>query len=280
MTSARTESVLLEAITQNSPPIIRAESVMGEAVLRYPAPPARVEAVTIDVVLGTPPPARVNSAMIEWVAKSRGAPAVGSAVFPTAAQFGYSVHRVPNFSTRVATAASGREVTSPFYSKTLTSFELTFEGLSSDPAGFQGLTPSGLQTVMGFFMARKGRYDSFRFQDPENYQVAGGYLGTGNASLVEFPLLRSIATTYEMIDHVNAVTAVYLNGVLQSGGSYVVVNPSSILFGTAVPSGVVVTADFTYYFVVRFTEDVQDYEEFLFRLHTLKSCKFKQVMLS
>ncbi len=63
--------------------------------------------------------------------------------FPTLPGQGWSVHKRPTFSTRVASHASGREVRSPLYAGTLYEFELTYEGLSSG-AAYAGLADHSL----------------------------------------------------------------------------------------------------------------------------------------
>ena len=58
--------------------------------------------------------------------------------FPVLAGQGWSVHKRPTFSTRVASHVSGREVRQSLYAYTLYEFELTFDGLASG-SSFPGL---------------------------------------------------------------------------------------------------------------------------------------------
>jgi len=66
--------------------------------------------------------------------------------FPTLAGQGWSVHKRPTFSTRVASHVSGREARTPFYSVPLYEFELTFEGLDS-AGGFQVMIGVAFNTL-------------------------------------------------------------------------------------------------------------------------------------
>ncbi len=231
--------------------------------------------------VGTPK-ARIFQALLEYSIKVANAPMIPTVVFPTAgllAGMGYSVHRRPTFSTRVAKAVSGRSVRSPFFVVPLYEFELTFDVLLSGPAS--GAVPaSTLQLLMGFFLQMQGQYAGFLFTDPDFNQVTGGAIGTGDGVTTTFTLLRTVGAYSEAIQAANVVTAVYQNGVAQPGANWAVVNGNQIQFATAPAAGVSISADFTYYFVCAFEDDVHDYEEFMYKIHTLKSCKFQTVRTS
>ena len=77
----------------------------------------------------------------------------------------------------------------------------------------------------------------------------------------------------------NLVSNVYLNGVVQSPSSYSVDASNGILTFAAAPgSGVVVTADFSYYFRVRFADDAASFENFMYQLWRLKQIKFISIL--
>lgn len=186
---------------------------------------------------------------------------------------GWSIHRRPTYSTRVAAAVSGREVTAPYYATPLWEFELTVDQMNS---GWQvdSIPPFSLQALQGFFLQLQGQYGSFLFQDPDFSIIQRGPLGTGNASAEVFPLVRTIGIYTELVQYA-VVSAVYLNGAALSSSGWTVVNGNQLTLAAAPGAGVTVSADYVYYFVCRFLDDVHDYEEFLHRLHTLKSCKFR-----
>lgn len=186
---------------------------------------------------------------------------------------GWSVHRRPTFSTRVAAAVSGREVTAPYYATPLYEFELTVDQMSSGWAT-GSVAAYSLQALQGFFLQLQGQYGAFLFQDPEFSIVQRGPIGTGNASATVFPLLRTLGAYVEQIQYA-AVSKVYVNGASLSAGAWSLTNGNTVTLTSAPANGAAVSADFVYYFVCRFLDDVHDYEEFMFRLHTLKSCKFR-----
>ena len=200
-----------------------------------------------------------------------------SLIFPTLPGLAWSVTKSPTFQTRIQRAASGRELRALDYPFPLWQFTLVYEFLRDSPAN--GLDE--LRTLMGFYLSCQGAYGTFLFQDPSDYQVEGQYLGTGDASITVFQLQRAMGAALlgggfvEPIVAPELVTAVYLNGVVQSPKGYDVDPDSGLLtFDSPPGAGLVVTADFTYYFRCRFVDDRYDFENFMNRLWQLKKLTF------
>jgi uncharacterized protein (TIGR02217 family) len=133
-------------------------------------------------------------------------------------------------------------------------------------------------------MLCQGAFSTFLFQDPSDWKVAGQEIGAGNASTTVFQLQRAMGAAlsgggfFEPITAPNLVSAIYLNGITQDPTSYSV-DPTTglVTFETAPGSGLIITADFTYYFRCRFTEDKYDFENFMLRLWQLKKLTFISV---
>ena len=106
-------------------------------------------------------------------------------LFPALPGQGWSVHKKPTFSTRVASHTSGREVRASLFARALYEFELTFDGLDSS-GGFPGLQSQSLQTLMGFFLTAQGQLNSFLYADPSDSAVTAQNIGTGNGSTTVF----------------------------------------------------------------------------------------------
>jgi len=201
-------------------------------------------------------------------------------VFPTLPGLAWSVTKTPTFQTRIQRAASGRELRALDYPYPLWQFALVFDFLRDNPtAGYDEL-----RTLMGFFMLCQGAFGTFLFQDPSDFQVSGQQIGTGNASTSIFQLQRAMGTTlpnggfFEPITAPNVVRAIYLNGITQNPESYSVdSNAGLVTFNTAPGSGLIINADFTYYFRCRFIEDRYDFENFMYRLWQLKKLTFISV---
>ena len=201
-------------------------------------------------------------------------------VFPSLPGLAWSVSKTPTFQTRIQRAVSGRELRALDYPYPLWQFTLVFDLLRDNPAaGYDEL-----RTLMGFFMLCQGAFGTFLFRDPSDDQVTGQQIGVGNASATIFQLQRSMGATLpgggflEPILAPNLVSAVYLDGVTQSPASYGV-DPRTglVTFATAPGSGLVITADYSYYFRCRFIDDSYAFEDFMFRLWQLKKLTFISV---
>jgi uncharacterized protein (TIGR02217 family) len=201
-------------------------------------------------------------------------------VFPSLPGLAWSVTKTPTFQTRIQRVVSGRELRALDYPYPLWQFTLVFDLLRDNPAaGYDEL-----RTLMGFFMLCQGAYGTFLFEDPSDHQVTSQQIGIGNASTTVFQLQRPMGAALpgggflEPIVAPNLVSAVYLDGITQSPGAYSV-DPSTglLTFDTAPGSGLIITADYSYYFRCRFTDDSYAFENFMFQLWQLKKLTFISV---
>ncbi len=201
-------------------------------------------------------------------------------IFPALPGLAWSVTKTPTFQTRIQRAVSGRELRTLDYPYPLWQFTLAFSFLRDDPsAGFDEL-----RTLMGFYLTCQGAYGTFLFQDPSDYQVTGQYLGTGDSSLSVFQLQRTMGTSLvsggfvEPIVAPNIITGVYFDGLTQNSSNYSVDPETGLLTFVSPPStGLVITADFSYWFRCRFVDDSYDFENFMHRLWQLKKLTFISV---
>jgi uncharacterized protein (TIGR02217 family) len=201
-------------------------------------------------------------------------------VFPALPGLAWSVTKAPTFQTRIQRAVSGRELRALDYPYPLWQFTLVFAFLRDNPAA--GLDE--LRTMLGFYLSCQGAYGTFLFQDPSDYQVTVQYLGTGNSSVAVFQLQRTMGTALpsggfvEPILAPDLVTAVYFDGITQNPSSYSVDPDTGLLtFATPPATGLVITADFSYWFRCRFVDDSYDFENFMYRLWQLKKLTFISV---
>ena len=201
-------------------------------------------------------------------------------IFPALPGLAWSVTKAPTFQTRIQRAVSGRELRALDYPYPLWQFTLVFAFLrDNSAAGFDEL-----RTLMGFYLACQGAYGTFLFQDPSDYQVIGQYLGTGDSSSAAFQLQRTMGTALigggfdEPIVAPNLITAVYFDGITQSPSGYSSDPGTGLLtFSTPPGTGLVITADFSYWFRCRFVDDSYDFENFMYRLWQLKKLTFISV---
>lgn len=196
--------------------------------------------------------------------------------FPVLAGQGWSVHKKPSLSTRVASHVSGREVRAPFYSNTLYEFELTFDGL--DSAGrFPGLGASSLQSLMGLYIQVQGQYGTFLYTDPtDNTQSASiaAVESPANGSNKIFTLQRALGGVTEPVSWITGTPVVLDNG--GAPGAFTV-SGNTIVFTTAPLAGHTIAATCTYAFNCRFLEDQADFENFMNGLWMVSSLKFRSV---
>ena len=196
-------------------------------------------------------------------------------LFPQLAGQGWSVHKRPTFSTRIASHVSGREVRSSLYAGTLYEYELTFDGLASTAGATNGLGPASLQTLIGFFLQCQGQFGTFLYADPTDGSVQGQGIATGDGATASFVLQRTIGAFTEPVSYVIQLGAAYVNGVAQSGAALVGTNTLKLAAPPA--AGSIVSADFSYAFLCRFLDDSQDFENIMSGLWTLSSLKFRSV---
>ena len=201
-------------------------------------------------------------------------------IFPALPGLAWSVTKSPTFQTRIQRAVSGRELRALDYPYPLWQFTLVFDFLRDNPAaGFDEL-----RTLMGFFMLCQGAFGTFLFQDPSDDRVSGQQIGTGDTLRTVFQLQRTMGKTLpgggflEPIVAPNVVSAVYFNGIVQDPAGYSV-DPTTglVTFNIAPGSGLIITADYSYYFRCRFVDDSYAFENFMFRLWQLKKLTFISV---
>ena len=155
---------------------------------------------------------------------------------------------------------SGREIRVAKYVVPLWEIELNYDLLRMVSPNTE------LQEIIGFFEQSQGAEASFYFEPPPLSPVAGQAIGTGDGATTTFPFVVSIGGATVSPANVGTVSAVYLNGVAQSSGSYTVNDTAlapTVTFATAPASAVAVTADFHWFFLCRFDDDSEDVEEFM-----------------
>ena len=208
-------------------------------------------------------------------------------LFPALPGLGWSVTKAPRFAARIQRAVTGRELRVldqpyPIWTWTLTYSLLRDRHDTRGPNGAGGGLGAGydeLRTMAGFFLQQQGSFQPFLFDDPTDDSVLAQAIGTGNSSTTVFQLVRNFGGFSEPIAAPNVVSAIYFNGVLQSASGYTV-DPTTglVTFAAPPPSGQAITADFTYYFRVRFADDTAEFENFMYQLWSLKQIKLQSVL--
>ena len=192
----------------------------------------------------------------------------------------------PKFKTRRQEAVSGREVRIADWAYPRYTWTLDYSALR------QGILSGGSFTELaqfeGFFENLLGGWDSFLYQDADDYTVTAQGIGTGDGSTKNFPLIRAFGNFVIPVLAPNLVATynVYLNGVAQSHPSQYSITPwgtsdpngpGVIEFVTAPGATVAITATFQYYFPCRFDADTLTFKKFLAAVYSLSKVSFTSI---
>jgi len=196
-------------------------------------------------------------------------------ILPSLAGLGFEVTRSPQWDTVVQQSLSGKETRISRTAYPRWKWELQYNVLRSNASYGE------LQALTGFFNALQGQYNTFLYQDADDNSVTGQVIAIGDGVTTNFQLLREFGYFVEPVLAPNVVSNVYLNGVRQTSG-YTVANWGSsnagvVTFATPPASGVVISADFSYYFPVRMTSDSVTFSMFLSQYYKVKNFSFMSV---
>jgi hypothetical protein len=183
----------------------------------------------------------------------------------------WSVFKTPTWSRRVQRSVSGREASLQDYAEPIWNFRLAFSYLRDRPVGD---VASELDVLVSFYNEMLRSDDTFLFPDPSYADVDDAVIGTGDGATVTFALGRALTPAAVTP---NALADVSLNGTLVRGYS-VDVAGATITFVSPPPVGVVVVANFVFYYVCRFADDSLELEEFAKRYWRVKELRFRSVI--
>jgi uncharacterized protein (TIGR02217 family) len=200
---------------------------------------------------------------------------MSTAILPSLAGLGFDVTRTPVWDTTVQQAISGKETRVARQTYPRWKWELTYNVLRS------GASFGELQQLAGFFNARQGMFGTFLYQDADDNAVTGQAVATGDGATTAFQLIRNFGGFVEPVLAPNAVANVYLNGVSQSSGYSVAswggTSPGFLTFVSPPASGVAITADFTYYWPCRMSDDSVSFSLFMSQSYKAKKFGFISV---
>jgi uncharacterized protein (TIGR02217 family) len=128
-------------------------------------------------------------------------------------------------------------------------------------------TYAEFQTLLGFFLQRKGSFDSFLLNDPDDSSVTDQALGTGNGSTTDYQLLRTFGGFVEPLWWPNVITNVKVNGV---NASYTHLGNGVVRITPAPANGASITWTGTYRFRCRFVQSQLEVAKFMHQLWKAK----------
>lgn len=218
-------------------------------------------------------------------------------VFPELPGLKWSSKRSPIFRTLVQEAVSGRETRVRLWAYPRWRWELSYEFLRSDAVHAEW------QELLGFWLQRGGAYDSFLFRDPEDCSASGEVIGTGDGFTTQFRMARTLGGYTEPTPDLANFPTIYVGGEAQAynvlvdgDGNYIVdgegnfitdgyepeyawtLNTVGVLtFAAAPPQGAAVTADFEYYWRVRFGDDEADFQTLWYKFWELRKIELRSL---
>jgi uncharacterized protein (TIGR02217 family) len=205
-------------------------------------------------------------------------------LFPDLRGLAWDYTLAPMFSTGVQQATGGREVRAAFWSAPLWKISLTYSYLRDDSHHVDQNGYSELQQIVGFFLARQGQFDSFLIdlaqltRKPLDSTVSGQPIGTGDGSTSSFQLVRNIGGYLEQVQNPTGQSAtVYVAGVKKIQSTDYTIANGSVSFATPPISGAAITADFQWLWRVRFAQDSQEFDNFMYQLWECKKVELVAV---
>ncbi len=189
---------------------------------------------------------------------------MSTSVLPTLIGQSFNTVRTAIWSNSVTQFISGKEIrinngwTFPRYQ-----WDINFDLLRSDT------TNAEFQSLLGFYNARNGAYDSFLYSDPDDNSVTLQNIGIGDGTTLTYQLVKSFGGFTEPVFAPHTVSAVYVDGVDQVGhwtvSNWGSATPGILTFGAghAPANSKVITATFTYYFPCRFVDDKVAFTNFV-----------------
>lgn len=181
---------------------------------------------------------------------------MSDAVFPTLAGRGWSIVKTPVWKTVTQESVSGMELRTSLMAYPRYRITLTYDVLRASSAFGE------LQTLVGFFNARRGSWDDFLFLDPDDNTASAQAFGTGDGSTKTFQIGRDFGAFREPVQDFVSAPSIYAAGALQSPAGYSI-SSGKVTFSTAPAAGAPLTWSGQFYKRCRFVKDEVDFEEFM-----------------
>lgn len=192
---------------------------------------------------------------------------MSNTIFPALAGLAMTVSRIPMAKTIVKETPSGREYRGRLMLYPRYEYQLAFDILGDRGGAWY----DGFRTLLGFFNARYGSFDSFLFDDPDDDAVTNALFATGDAATKTFQLNRDLGGFTEPVYDIKGGAQIYVAGVLKTlGTDYTISNSGAVTFTAAPAALAALTWSGGYYWRVRFKDDTAQFDKFMYQLWQLK----------
>ncbi len=125
--------------------------------------------------------------------------------------------------------------------------------------GNEAESTSVLAEFFSTYMATMGGAGLFLFTDPQDNAITDVQFGTGDGSTTKFQLSRNIGTAVDIIQNVNGIPSIYVDGTLKTSGTdYSIGSTGVVTFASAPANTKAITWTGSFYFLCRFAEETLD----------------------
>lgn len=194
---------------------------------------------------------------------------MSNAILPALAGVAWDSTVSPQFRTKIHESVSGFESRAAFRQSPLWKFALKYDLLRDN------VTNNELRTLLGFFNARQGSFDSFLYSNPSDSAVVAESFGVGDGATKIFQITRGYGGYAEAVCNISGSPLIYQAGVLKSSPTeYSVSATGLVTFITAPPVGAALTWSGSFYYRCRFLADSIDPVQFMRNMHSLGKFEF------
>lgn len=198
-------------------------------------------------------------------------------VFPVLPGLAWDIKKRSSWKTLLQESASGQEATASLFTYPLWEWEMTYEVLRADAINHE------LQTLQAFFNQQQGMTIPFCYEDSTDKSVVAAQFGTGDGATKSFQLVRFLLSTGNYFDPVFAPHGechIYIGGVEKTPTTdYAISSAGVVTFVSAPSNGAVLTWTGSYYWLVRFLDDMTENSNFMYQLWENKKVAFRSKKL-
>lgn len=196
---------------------------------------------------------------------------MSNAVFPDLPGLAWSVKKVPLWKTETQESISGKELRWSAMSYPRYRITLNYEFLRA------GNGNAELQTLMGFFNARRGSWDDFLWLDPDDKAVTDQQIGVGTGGQTVFTTYRTYGGFAEPVLNWVSPPVVKVAGVTKAAGTDYTLAAGVLTFAAAPAASAAITITGSFYKRVKFERDECEFEQFMFELWSAKQVSLKTI---
>ncbi|HAV3438217.1 DUF2460 domain-containing protein [Acinetobacter baumannii] len=193
-------------------------------------------------------------------------------LFPELPGLDWDLTKTPMFNTKIMQSVNGRELRASYQAVPKYQISMSFAFLRESKGRKE------LQQLEGFFLERRGSFDSFLFKMPEDHEFQCTFIGDGVQT--SFQLYKQINTTQIPLQHTQAEQSedplmwdVVASKPMWSDPDdqmwllqFDITNNGLLQMPIPLAAGESITITGTYYYRCRFADDEQQYTNFMSKL--------------